>query len=187
MKKLLIATENKDKLREAQAILQVPLDMAHIDIDEPQSLDIEYVVKKKAEEAYKILKRPLIVDDVGFKIEAWNGFPGPFIKFLLQTLGNRKLLKLLKNETNRNVIVQGTVGYHDGKNIKIFTGEVEGTISYEERGSDGWGFDFFFVPKGEKKTFAELGFNKKNELSHRRAAFTQLKKFLDSKKNQKKI
>jgi XTP/dITP diphosphohydrolase len=181
MKKLFIATQNKDKLREAEAILKIPIEAVDINIDEPQSLDLEYVVKKKVEEAYRILKKPVIVDDVSFEIEAWNGFPGPLIKFLLSTVGNKKLLELLKNEKNRNVTALGAVGYHDGKKAYTFIGEVRGQLAASERGKDGWGFDFFFIPEGETKTFAELGFEKKNKLSHRRAGLEKLKEFLDRK------
>lgn len=183
MKKLLLATGNKGKLEEVQGILKMPLEIAEIDLEEVQSMDLEYVARKKVLEAFKILKRPVIVDDVGVSIEVWNGFPGPFVKYLSLHVGNKKLLELLKNEKNRNVIVRSAVAYHDGQNVHTFIGEVKGTLSKEERGTEGWGFDPIIIPNGYTKTYAEMGLEGKNKLSHRRRAFDKLKKFLDSQKD----
>jgi XTP/dITP diphosphohydrolase len=179
--KLLVATGNKGKVQELEDILRIPLEIADIDVDEVQSMDLEYVSRKKTEAAYKILKRPVITDDVGVFIEGWNNFPGPFIKYVHQILGNKKILELLKNEQNRNVIVKSAVSFHDGKKIHTFVGEVRGTIATEERGTEGWGFDPIIIPSGETETYAEMGLKKKNTLSHRRKAFDKLKEFLDSK------
>ncbi len=180
MKELLFATGNEGKIMEAKAILGVPVEIAAIEIDEVQSMDLEYVARKKTEQAYGLLQRPVITDDVGVFIEAWNGFPGPLVKYLLDKLGNLKILELLKNEKNRNVIVKSAVGYHDGKYVHVFIGEVKGTLAFEEKGTEGWGFDPLIIPDGESQTFAEMGHEKKNQLSHRGKALDKLKQFLDS-------
>lgn len=182
MKKLLVATQNRGKVKELEDILKIPLEITNVEIDEVQSMDLEYVSRKKTEEAYKILKRPVITDDVGVFIESWNNFPGPFVKYAYQILGLKKILNLLKNEKNRNVIVKSAVSYHDGKKVHTFIGEVKGTIALKEKGTDGWGFDPIIIPKGESLTYAQMGFKKKNKLSHRRKAFDKLKIFLDSQK-----
>ena len=178
MQKLYFATGNKEKVKEAQAILQVPIEIVDIEIDEVQSMDLEYVAKRKAEEAFKILQKPVITDDVGFKIEVWNGFPGPLVKHLLNSMGIRGLLKAIENETNRGVIVQNAIGYHDGQEAHVFIGEFRGTISAEERGKGGWGFDVVVIPEGEKLTLAELGTIHKNKMSHRFKSLQILKEFL---------
>ncbi len=181
MKKILIATGNKGKVEELEDILKVPLEIADIEIDEVQSMDLEYVSKRKTEEAYKILKRPVITDDVGVFIEAWGNFPGPFVKYAYQILGLKKILELLKDEENRNVIVKSAISFHDGEKIHTFVGEVKGKIALEEKGTQGWGFDPIIIPDGETQTFAQMGPKKKNTLSHRRRAIDKLKEFLDSK------
>ncbi len=180
MKKLLLATGNKGKLEEVQEILKIPLEIADIELEEIQSMDLEYVVRKKAEEAFRIIKKPVVVDDVGVFFEAWKGFPGPLIKFMFLHLGNKKIIELLKGEDNRKVSVQSAVAYHDGKKIHTFIGEVICSIAFKERGTEGWGLDPILIPKGKKETFAEMGLKRKNEISHRRRAFDKLKKFLDS-------
>ena len=180
MKKLFFATSNIGKVLEFEDILKIPLEIAKLEIDEVQSMDLEYVAKKKTEEAFKILKKPVITDDVGVFIEVWNGFPGPFAKFILESLGNVRILKLLKNEKNRNVIVRSAISYHNGKKVRVFVGEVKGTLAFKERGTDGWGFDPIIIPNGETKTYAELGQIRKNQISHRKKAIDKLKEYLDS-------
>lgn len=179
--KLLVATGSKGKVQELQDMLGIPLEIADIDIDEIQSMDLEYVSRRKTEEAYEILKRPVITDDVGVFIEAWNNFPGPFVKHINYALGLKKILELLRNEKNRNVIVRSAVSYHDGKKVHTFIGEVKGTLALKKRGTEGWGFDPIIIPFGETQTYAEMGLKKKNTLSHRRKALDKLKEFLDSK------
>lgn len=169
-------------MKEAEAILGFPLEVALLEIDEIQSLDIENVIRKKAEKAYEAIKHPLIVDDVTFEIKTWNGFPGPFIKYLREAGGNELLLRMLKNETNRQVRAKAAIGYHDGEKVHVFIGEVKGTLATEERGTDGWGFDPIFIPEGYTKTFSELGTEEKNRVSHRHRGLEKLKKFLEENK-----
>src|SRR3990172_9691521 len=95
MKKLCFVTSNKDKVDEAQKNLGIPIEIVDIDIDEIQSMDLKKIVKHKALEAYKRVKKPVFVDDVSFEVRAWNGFPGPFIKFL-QKAGNGRFELLLR-------------------------------------------------------------------------------------------
>lgn len=182
MKKLIVATGNKGKVQELEDILKIPLEIANIEVDEVQSMDLEYVARKKAESAFKILKKPVVIDDVGVFIDAWNDFPGPFVKYIFLHLGNKKVLKLLAKEKNRKVIVRSVVGYHDGKKVHTFLGEVKGKIAFKELGTDGWGFDPIIIPNGQTKTYAQMGNKKKNQLSHRRKAFDKFKEFLDSQK-----
>lgn len=178
MQKLYFATRNKDKVKEAHAILGIPIEIADVEVDEVQSMDLEYVARRKAEEAFKILQKPLIVDDVCFKIAAWSGFPGPLVKHLLNAMGIKGLLKAMENETNKGVIVQNAIGYHDGKESHVFIGEFKGVIATEEKGTDGWGFDVIIIPEGEKLTLAELGTLHKNKMSHRFKSLQMLKEFL---------
>ncbi len=180
MNEILFATGNQGKIDEAMAMLGAPVKIADIQIDEAQSMDLEYVSRKKAQAAFDVLKKPVIVDDVGLFIDSLKGFPGPFAKFVLETMGVDGLLVLLKNETNRKVIVKSGVAYHDGENIHYFEGEVQGTLAIEQRGDEGFGFDPVIIPDGETKTYAEMGIEGKNRISHRRRALDKLREYLDS-------
>lgn len=182
MKEILFATGNPGKIDEAKAMLGAPIEIATIEVDEVQSMDLEYVARKKAQAAYDVLQKPVITDDVGLFIDAWKGFPGPFAKYVLETVGVDGLLKLLKDETNRKVVVKSAVSYHDGKDIHVFIGEVEGTLATEQRGDEGFGFDPVIIPNGETQTYAEMGIEGKNRISHRRRALDKLREYLDSQK-----
>lgn len=182
IEKIYLVSGNSEKLKEAQAILDIPIEITRVDLEEIQSMDLEEVARKKVGEAFGIVKKPVFVEDVALRIDALNGFPGPLVKFFLKSLGNQKVLDLLKNETNRKITVQSATGYHDGKNIHVFVGELTGTISTELRGSDGWGFDFFVIPDGYSQTLAEMGFDQKNKISHRRLALNKFREFLDNQK-----
>ena len=91
---------------------------------------------------------------------------------------SKSALKLMQEQENRNAIAKAVVCLYDGKEMKIFPGQVKGTIAYEERGSKGWGFDPIFIPQGETKTISELGYEWKNKNSHRYKSHSGLKKYL---------
>ncbi len=180
MEELYFVTSNKNKVTEAEAILSIPITLVDIEVDEIQEMDLSKVVKKKVEEAFSLVKKPVFVDDVGMYVEAWNGFPGPFIKFL-QHAGNLNelLLKWIALETNKRAVITGSIGYHDGKMTHVFRGEVPGTI-VNSRGENGWGFDPIFIPDGYERTWSEMTVDEKNTTSHRRKALDQFKKFLNT-------
>ncbi len=136
MNKLHFVTSNKNKARDAQEILGFPLEIVQLELLEIQSMDLEVIVMHKADEAFKILKKPLIVDDVGLFIDAWNGFPGPFVKFIGKNSYNQ-LLRMLSSEINRKAYAKVAIGYHDGEKIHTFFGQMDGEIAFEERGESG--------------------------------------------------
>lgn len=178
LKELYFVTSNKNKAREAQEILGVPIKTIEKEIPEIQSMDLEFIVKCKTQSAYEMLKKPLIIDDVGVYIEAWGGFPGPFIKYLEESVGVEGIIKMLKPFKNKRAKVVASIGFHDGVQAYTFTAEDYGQIAEEPKGNKGWGWDPMFIPKGYNETYAELGPEIKNSISHRRMALEKLKKFL---------
>lgn len=178
MTELCFVTGNKGKVAEAKAILDVPVVAYPMELDELQSLDLEKIVTYKVNQAYARVGKPVFVDDVGLYIQTFNGFPGPFVKFLLEAGGNGLLLKMMSGQTDRNVIARAAIAYHDGTNIHTFIGDVNGVIAPEPRGDGGWGWDPVFIPQGKDMTYAEMGQVEKNAISHRRAALEKLKQFL---------
>lgn len=179
MKKICFVTGNKGKLAEVELILGIKLENISLNLDEIQDVDIENIVRKKAQDAYLQIKKPLIVDDGGVYFEAWNGFPGPLVKFIDKAGGIDLILKMLKNEKNRNILLKAAIGYHDGNEIHVFTGEIKAKIAQEPYGLNGWSWDTIFIPKPYNKTMAELTDKEKNDISHRRKALEKLKKYLN--------
>ncbi len=178
--KIIFVTGNKGKAREAEEILNIPLDIRSIDLDEIQGMDLEKIALYKINQAYKMVKKPVMVDDVSVEIDAWGGFPGPLIKWMLKKENDsaKLLLKMLAGEKNRKAKARLAIGFHDGKKAHVFYGEVNGRIAEEIRGENGFGWDPVFIPEGEKKTYAEMTTEKKNQVSHRRKALDKLSDFL---------
>jgi XTP/dITP diphosphohydrolase len=180
IEKLVFATTNHGKVEEARAILEIPIEIAKIEVDEVQNEDVEYVARRKVEAVFEKVQQPVFVDDVSVELESWNGLPGAYVKSWLEKLTLKGILERLQYEKNRNLVVKSAIGYHDGKESMVFVGEVHGTLAYEERGKEGFGFDFSIIPEGQNLTYAEMGSEAKNRLSHRRKALDKFRDYLES-------
>ena len=180
--KPVFVTANENKLREASGILGVDLDRAEVDVPEIQSLDFEEVAAAKvlaAREALGDPSYPVIVDDSGLAVRAWSGFPGPLTRWLMKSVGNAGLLKMLATEQDRSAMAVCVIAVADASgSVRVFRGVVEGEIPREPRGEGGFGFDPIFVPIGQARTYAEMG-DEKSMDSHRTRAFRQARTGLE--------
>jgi non-canonical purine NTP pyrophosphatase (RdgB/HAM1 family) len=176
--KILFVTGNKNKLKEVQKIMP-EVEGLDLDLDEIQELDHRKVLEHKLEEAKK--HRPnvsLMVEDLSLEIDGMNGLPGPLIKWFLKSIGINGVCKMAKMFGNQEAMARLTFGFTDsnGEN-KYFEGIINGKI-VEPRGESDFGWDPIFVPDGFDKTFAEMGTEEKNKISHRRKALDKLKEYL---------
>ena len=177
LKKLKFVTSNLDKVREASDILECPFDhVSGIKIDEIQASDINKIVAHKAEQAFNKLKCPILVEDSGLIFSAWNGLPGALIKWFEISVGCDGLLKMLEGFENREASAVCVAAVFDGQKMILTKGERKGVISQSIRGENGFGWDVIFIPEQYDKTYAEMDFNQKNAISHRRMAFEKLNK-----------
>ena len=174
-------TGNLNKLREVSAILgDVTLAHAKLDLPEIQSMSLEDVVRAKARSAFEALKTPILVEDVAVEIEAMGGMPGPFVKFWEQQAGYDRALTLARHENNDRVHLYCGAAYKDAEQ-EIFTlGKVFGRL-VNRVGDNGWGFDPYFLPEGFEMTYAQMGPEQKNQISHRVQAFSKLRDILQGK------
>lgn len=191
-KKILIATQNKGKLLEFESLLG---DLGYevlspVAFDSVRDLEVEEtgetfednsLLKAKAfAERTQLLT---IADDSGLELYALEGFPGVRSdRWMTGTAQqkNQALLKKIENVDDRTARFVSCLCLFDpisGKE-KFFRGEIEGEISYEEAGVGGFGYDPIFIPLGFDLTFAELGKDVKNEISHRKIALNKLKNYL---------
>lgn len=137
-------TSNQRKFTSLQKLLQpLGIDLQQLDYDfnEGRGLDIQTIAKSKLAQAKKAFpNKRLIVDDRGFFIPALKGFPGPFVKLLLDSFSYPGIIKLMQDETDRRAIFSFAVGYFDGKKDHIFVADEEGFIIDEPRGDNlhGW-------------------------------------------------
>lgn len=170
-----LITGNQGKVAEFEALMGVELQNQKIPLAEIQSLDVTEVAWHKATEAYAAIGSPVLTDDTGFTINAWNGLPGALITWFLQSVGNQGILQMAKGLSDRSVTVTTALGYADEHGVQVFTGTLHGTLATEERGKNGFGYDAIFIPDGYDKTFAEMTNEEKNEISMRKLAVDKLK------------
>lgn len=131
LKKLYFLTGNKTKLARIQRILSSYLDIENINIevDEPQSNDQAYVAITKANEGFKIIKKPLFAQDCGFYISKYNSFPGVYTKSLVDGIGIKGLAKLI--DEGDEGYYQTTFAYKDDDNEFCVSTKVYGTYSFK--------------------------------------------------------
>ena len=89
------------------------------------------------------------------------------VKWFETSVGCEGMLKMLQSFDDRSATAVCCLAIHDGRSIRVVRGEVVGNIAKEIRGSNGFGWDVFFVPEGYKKTYAEMESEEKNAISHR--------------------
>lgn len=147
---------------------------------ELQDDNIENVVRHKLEEAAKVIKGPVLVDDTGVFLAAYDKFPGALAGYVLRSLGYKGFLNLLNNE-ERNVTLETVAAIHiPGNGTKVFKGECRGRITESPTGVDNNAFplDRLFIPEGESRTFAEMDFEEKSKYSARVRALELLGRYL---------
>lgn len=181
--KIIFVTSNEHKRREASEILGVELEAAVPETPEIQALDVAEVAATKARAAYEALgspQRPVLVEDSGLVVEAWNGLPGAFTKWFLQAVGNEGLLRMLPPGADRSAraVCAVAVAGPSLDEVRVFLGEVPGVLAHELRGEDGFGWDPIFVPSGSLLTYAQMG-REKNTDSHRARAFKEVRDWLE--------
>ncbi len=180
-RKLTFVTKNKEKISDITKMLGDKIDLTFIselELLEIQSLSVEEVVAFKAKQAHEILGVPVAVSDSGLEIKSLNNFPGALVKFVNETIGQEGIVRLLENNQDRKSFFVAAIGYYDSKHgAKVFVERDEGTIAQEPRGK-GWHFDSIFVPKGDTRTWAEIGRKRKNDDSAFRRALEKMINFL---------
>jgi XTP/dITP diphosphohydrolase len=173
--KLTIVTSNANKASEVAAFFKGVLDVTHVPLDIPEhrSDDVGEIAKGKAKYAYEHLGTPLIVDDTGFSIDCLKGFPGPYAAYVLHTLGNTGILKLMEGEKNRNAHFTTAIAFADESGIHVFTGTIHGNLTATPRGNNGFGYDPIVDIDG--RTLAEMSLEEKSIISHRALALSEFR------------
>ncbi len=188
--RLIFATGNKNKLREAREIIGSAFDVlglddigCHEEIPETQPT-IEGNSRQKARWLNEHYGVDCFSDDTGLEVEALNGAPG-VRSARYATDGHDMdanvalLLKNLQGVNNRKARFRTVVTLILNGEEHQFEGIVEGHITCQRSGNEGFGYDPVFVPEGESRTFAEMSDNEKNAISHRGRAMRLLARFLN--------
>lgn len=190
---IVFATNNVHKLSEIRAILGRQMEIlsladigCHDDIPETaDTLEENALIKARwVKERYGF---DCFADDTGLEVEALGGGPGVHTARYAypdrhdSVANTRKLLAELHDKDNRAARFRTVIALIQGTDEHLFEGIVEGHIATEEHGTEGFGYDPVFAPEGGEKTFAELGVEAKNCISHRARAVKKLADFLLAK------
>lgn len=202
--RIVFATNNQHKLQEIREILGndyeiVSLKEIGCDVDIPETGDtLEENALQKAQYVYDHYHISCFADDTGLEVEALDGAPGVHsARYAEGTDHNSeanmtKLLNQLHDQANRKARFRTVIcliekkdvcpcGCTSVKQVHRFEGIVNGSIATEKKGTEGFGYDPVFIPEGYDKSFAELGENIKNGISHRARAVKKLVEYLNKK------
>ena len=174
-----LVTGNRNKLIEAERILETRLEREPLDLPEIHSLDLVEVLRAKGEEAWHRLRRPVVVEETGLELAALGGFPGPLVKWMLEAVGPDGIARTAVALGDPGAVARCALIYLDGETELIAEGETRGELVLEPRGQGGFGWDPIFVPEGREETYAELGAEVKDRLGHRGKAWRRLRRALD--------
>ena len=193
---LIFATNNRHKLKEISAILDDRYTLLGLwDLDAAEEIPedhetLEENASQKAWHIYNRFGRSCFADDTGLEVKALNGDPGvysaryarigsPVFPEMEPAAGNiRKLLLQMEGIKERSARFRTVISLVFKGTEYRFEGEVQGTITLEPYGEEGFGYDPVFRPEGFDQTFAEMDLSLKNEISHRARAVKRLIHFL---------
>lgn len=210
MNKIVFATNNKHKLEEIRSILGDDFEVLSLsDIgcyeDIPETSDtLEGNAMQKAQYVFDKYGYDCFADDTGLEVDALGGEPGIYSARYAALDGDdsishdsevnmAKLLRKLEGVENRKARFRTVIALitikdnspsligREGVGLLLFEGIVNGSIIRERRGGEGFGYDPIFQPEGYDKTFAELGSEIKNHISHRAHAVEKLAHYLKEK------
>ena len=191
---IVFATSNVNKIREIQALTPssirwISLQEANIFEDLPEtSSTIEANSAQKAAKAFEICGLSCLAEDSGLEVESLNNEPGVnsarYAGVNASSEQNiHKLLLSLNQIKNRKARFKTVITFQTKEIILQFEGIVSGVITNKQRGGNGFGYDSVFIPEGFEKTFAEMKFEEKQEISHRKKAFVSFLSYLNLAKD----
>ena len=190
MKKIVFATNNQHKLSEIRQILGDRVEVLSLkdincDVDIPETgTTLEANALQKAQYIYDHYQMDVFADDSGLEVDALGGAPGVYSARYAGGEGHdseanmAKLLRELGENNTRHARFRTVIALIIQGQVHEFEGIVNGEITRERRGGEGFGYDPIFQPEGYDKTFAELGVEVKNQISHRARATQKLVEFL---------
>ena len=188
--KIVFATNNKHKLEEIKDILGKDFESVsvaeicwHEDIPETVAT-LEENARQKSTYIVEHYSHDCFADDTGLEVEALGGEPGVHSARYAEGTDHdseanmRKLLANLEGKANRKACFRTIISLIIDGVEHQFEGKVEGRIATEKHGTEGFGYDPIFIPEGYDKSFAELGEEIKNQISHRARAVKKLAEYL---------
>lgn len=170
-------TGNQKKFNEMKALMP-DIEQLDIDLPEIQALDPREIIKAKLQAALQHKSGGFIVEDTSFTLDCLNGLPGTLIKWFMETIGSKGLANIAEKFGNDRAAGRAMIGFaKNPEEIEFFEGVIQGRV-VQPRGNTGYGWDTIFIPEGFEQTFAEMGMEEKQKVSHRGKAVEKLQKYL---------
>lgn len=182
MDEIVFITGNQNKADYVARYLGHPIKHEKVDLDELQSLDLHEIVRHKVRQAYRIVKKPVMVEDAALEFKALGGLPGPFIKFFLDSMSLKDIAGLVDGK-DRSAITRCVVGYYDGTDEKYFEGFATGTVPEHPKEAGGYGFDPLFMHDGYDVSRSEMKQEDHDRTYFEIKPFGKLKEYLEQKQN----
>lgn len=192
MKEIVFATSNSGKVATLRRHLEIgELDIAvtarDLELIEPQAHTAREVALAKATQAHQQLKQPVLVDDSSFHIEALGGFPGPYIKYMVDSIGVEGIMKFMQGQSNRRAYFSSALVFvSESGEPRVFEDKTEGEITamidptgHEEAWSELWKI---FAPAGKNgKTLSQFNMAELKEFrkDQSTSAYAQLARWLN--------
>ena len=191
MKELLFFSHNQKKIEEINKIfVSNKINIYNLNFfkktKEPKEVGETFSANAKIKSSYgqKKFNIPCFADDSGFCVNALNNKPGVKSKRFLDKFSSNSdafdyIITNVKKKDNDKAFFVTAISLSINPNHHIiFLGRIDGRVSLQPRGKNGFGYDPIFIPNNYKKTFAEMTLREKNKISHRKNAVTKLKSFL---------
>ncbi len=183
---LYFVTTNEGKFEIIQSVLQqygLDLQKKPIELNEPESDSLKEVALGKAKQAFEKLRQPLIVEDTGFYLEAYKGFPGQHSKWAFHKIGYQGFFKLLSGKSKKAFFHTVICLIDAPDSYRFFEGKWHGNITEKisKKKSASLPYARVFIPAGEKKTAVELPKEQRINQSQRGIAAHALGKWLKEK------
>lgn len=169
-----LVTGNRGKIAEARMIVGEALEAVSVDLPEIQSLDLSEILREKAAEAWRRIGRPVVIEDVSLELAAFNGFPGPLVKWMLESMGADGMARAAAALGDTRATARCGLFYQDADRTLVVEGVAMGRLITPGRGEHGFGWDPVFLPAEDERTYAELTGMDKLAISHRGRAWRAL-------------
>jgi XTP/dITP diphosphohydrolase len=174
-KEIWFSSNSEEKLDELNKILEcsvaknkLKFHYHKIQTREIQTDNMDDLIRHKALETFKKIKRPVLVEHTSLILKGWGDLPGGLTQIIWDRLGEDDFIKLVKKK--RKAVARTYLGYIDGRKLYTYIGEVKGKLAEAPIGDNGFKWDRVFIPKGHDRTFAQMNKEEKNRISMRKKA-----------------
>ncbi|MCB9008157.1 MAG: hypothetical protein H6656_12450 [Ardenticatenaceae bacterium] len=175
--RLYFVTASENKFNDYQFLLGKFADLFwfRYNVEDVVTTDVDILIRRKVEAIKpKLPYLPFLVEQTNLMIRTWKNLPGNVAGLFISGVGVAGICKMLDAFPDRSATAVTKLAYHgpDGQ-VRIFAGQLAGTIAPEPRGHQIFGWDAIFIPEGHDRTLAEMSLEQRNSISTRKLAVAE--------------